>query len=122
MRLRIVILAICFNLMENLLALHYDYEISRGRKMWSGSERAVHYLNHFKVLTTKMSGIKGFLSSTFPFQYDKEWSLTFELKQLGDSNRSKDGFLLMLSEENISFNELKEQNDSSKVFLDVLVS
>ncbi len=36
---------------------HHDYEISRGMKMWSGKNHAIHYFDHFLLLNTQMRKI-----------------------------------------------------------------
>ena len=115
----IALLTILFNMVS---ALHFDYEISRGRKMWMGVQRAVHYFDHFKLLTHRMTDIKGLVTSYFPLLYKNEWSLNFELLRMGPSLNDKDGFMLLLSSQNIDTFELPETIDKDSSFLDSVVS
>ena len=102
--------------------LHHEYELSRGRKMWMGMHRAVHYFDHFKLLTHRMSNIKGMITSYYPFIYKDEWSLNFELYRSGPSPSNKDGFMMLLSPQNIDTFEVEEENNNKKSFLDNMVS
>ena len=103
-------------------SLHYDYELSRGRKMWLGAQRAVHYFDHFKLLTHRMSNIKGLITSYYPFIYKDEWSLAFELLKMGPTASEKDGFMLHLSPQNFDAFEVAETSKSKQSFLETAVS
>ena len=103
-------------------ALHNEYELSRGRKMWMGMQRAVHYFDHFTLLTTRMNNIKGQMTSNYPFLYKDEWTLSFELKKMGQSLSEKDGFMLLLSPQNTDVFEVDEDDKSNKSFLRSVVS
>lgn len=103
-------------------SLHHDYELSRGRKMWMGVQHAIHYFDHFSLLTHRMNNIKGMVTSNYPFHFKDEWSLTFELKKMGQSLNERDGFVMMLSPQNIDAFEMGEENKSTDSFLSTVVS
>ncbi len=109
-----VVILLLIGLMVNL---EHDYELSRGRKMWSGAGRAVHYLDRFSFLTTEMQGIWGIMSSNYAFKVDKQWSLAFRLKREGQLSGKKDGFMFMLSPKNIDlagYSDKKGNKDFTK--------
>ena len=88
--------------------LNHDYELSRGRNMWTGIHRGVHYFDHFKLLTHRMSDIRGAMTSSYPFIVNDEWALSFALKKTGPAKSLKDGFMLLLSSSGISPTELDD--------------
>lgn len=88
--------------------LHFDYELSRGRNMWTGMHRAVHYFDRFTLLTHRMSDIRGVMASNYAFNVDKDWSLSFTLKKTGPATNVKDGFMLLLSTKGIAPTEIDE--------------
>lgn len=116
-----LLLALVSIILKNVLTLHHEYELSRGRKMWTGSQRAVHYLDHFKLLTQKVSNIKGLMSTNYPFVYETEWSLTFELSKTGQSKSDKDGFALLMSQYDGNIYENEKKDDKNKSLLEVAV-
>ena len=90
--------------------------------MWMGFQRAVHYLDRFTLLTPRMHTIEGLMSSNYPFYYEREWSLTFELKKRGKDASEKDGFMLLLSRKTITAHESEEHTNDGPAFLEVAVS
>ena len=86
-------------LLINIIATEeYKYTISRGRQMWNGVQRALHYLDHFKLLSNKLEGYNGAISSYFPLSVSRKWSLSFYIEVVGDMGTDKDGFALYLSD------------------------
>lgn len=73
--------------------------ISTGRKMFTGYERAVHYLDKFSFLTEKMFGIQGAMTSYYQFYTNEVFSLTFDLQFIEKPKTEEDGFLVLLSSE-----------------------
>lgn len=98
----------------------HDYEISRGRKMWQGIHRAVHYVDHFNLLTDKMEGIKGLLTTFIPLIGGNDWSLSFEINVFGEMNSLKDGIFLGLSKEKFNTFELDDKNKNKSDFVKIM--
>lgn len=107
-------------LTSTVTTVHHDYELSRGRNMWMGTQRAVHYLDRFTLLSKRLSGVTGLMSSYYPFLYQNEWSLAFELKKRGEDLSSKDGFMMLLSPQPVAPNEIEEETGNAE-FLDTAV-
>lgn len=103
------------------ITLNNEYELSRGRKMWTGMQHAVHYYDHFSLLTSKMSGIMGTMTSNYPFVYKSEWSLALELGKMGQALSEKDGFMLLLSPNSVNSYEGNRKPRSRKRFLRTMV-
>lgn len=122
MRISLTILTIACLLFQTLKTLHYDYELSRGRKMWTGFQRAVHYFDHFTLLSQKLTNVKGLVTTNYSLHYQNEWSLTFELKKLGLTNSDKDGFMLLMSPQAIDAYEDDKDNKNKTPFLKIAVS
>lgn len=122
MRLTIALLAITLMLAQATVSVHHDYELSRGRQMWLGFQRAVHYFDRFTLLSTRLSDVKGLMTSYYPFVFSNEWSLTFEMRKKGADASRKDGFMLLLSPQTITAYEGEEEGREVADFLDVIVS
>lgn len=99
----------------------FDYELSRGKKMWSGSRHALHYLDHFKILNTKMDNIKGEVSSLYPFLFSTDWGLTFKLKVHNKPIPRKEGFMIMLSSQNPFESTIEEKKNKALDFIQTAV-
>ena len=64
--------------------------------MFSGSERAVHYLDRLTLLSDKLFGVKGAMTSFYPFHTNEEFSLNFELQMTGSMKDKEDGFMFLM--------------------------
>lgn len=120
--MRFIVFSLLFMLSCKLEALHHEYELSRGRKMWMGFQRVVHYFDHFSLLTQRLKNIKGLITTNYPLLYQQEWSLTFDLKKFGQSKSEDDGFMLLLSPQDINAFEGDESSNQRKSFLSMGVS
>jgi hypothetical protein len=107
-------------LILSISATLHDYEISRGRKMWQGNQRAVHYVDQFGLLTDKMENIQGLLTTFIPLSGGIDWSLSFELQFFGEAKDNKNGFYLGLSEEKFDSFEMNKKVYSKRDFLKVI--
>lgn len=83
--------------------------------MWSGFGRAVHYLDHFSLLSTELTDGKGLMTSNYSFNVDRDWALSFKLKKDGSLRSDKDGFMLNLSPHRLN---LMDENDRNRNTLD----
>ena len=73
----------CFYLILYVRSIQHEYELSRGRRLWAGMYNAVHYLDHFSILSEKMPGTHGIYSTYFDLAGGENWSLTFTLETIG---------------------------------------
>lgn len=90
-----------------LKATHFDYYLNRGRKMFVGFERAVHFLDKFTFLSEKMFGITGAMTSYYKFHTNNEFSLTFDMHMYGKMKSAEDGFLILLGSSALTKEQLK---------------
>lgn len=104
------------------LSLHHDYELSRGRKMWVGHGHAIHYFDHFTLLSHRLNNAKGEITSLIPFIYKKDWTLAFNIKKMGPTTNSKDGFIMLLSPQNVDIFGDNEELKRNADFLAIAVN
>lgn len=115
-------LCFLFFLLNTIVGFNYEYELSRGRLTWQGSGHAVHYMDHFTLLTDEIAGIKGLMTSHFSFNTNRQFSLTFRLNQIGKMVNDKEGFMMVFSPDNVNL-MLKNDNSSFRAdFLQAAVS
>lgn len=88
--------------------------------MWQGMHRAVHYIDHFALLTEKMESIKGLLTTYIPLVGGNDWSLSFEMQIFGEANSLKDGFYLGLTNDKFNSFEIDEKNRNKKDFVKIM--
>lgn len=105
-------------LLQITTSTNYDYEISRGRKMWAGMYNAVHYYDHFTFLTDKITNIQGVFTSYYAFNTGNNWSLNYELVLKGNLETKKDGFLMILTKEPPSPKDLNGKFERNNLFVD----
>ena len=65
--------------------------------MWQAHQRALHYTDHIKMLSNKLSGVSGAATTLYPFHTESEWTLTFKLKMNGQMDTARDGLAFWLS-------------------------
>ena len=100
-----------------ILTTNYDYEISRGRKMWAGMYNAVHYYDHFTFLTKKQTNIQGVFTSYYSFNTGNNWSLNYEMELKDNLETEKDGFGLILTKDPPGPKDLNDKFDKKNLFL-----
>ena len=96
--------------------------------MWQGVRHGLHYLDHVKLLNTKMMGITGGAYTQYQVKSEKHWSLSLQVEVTGDMQAAGDGVLISLSyqplptygpsfnDENFSMQEPTFTEAISKVF------
>lgn len=102
LRRHIITLLCLLFLTTETAAYQYEYELSRGRMTWQGSNHAIHYLDHFTFLTDEIAGIKGLMTSNFSLNTNRQFSLTFRLRQSNRMVNDKEGFMMVLSPDNVN--------------------
>lgn len=122
MKQHVCLISLLLTIAFPAMALHFDYELSRGRNMWTGWKRAVHYYDHFKLLTHRMDRVEGLVTSYYPFIYENEWSLAFNMMMTGKASSSTDGFMLMLSSESVDSHDFGVKKTAKKRFVDFMVT
>lgn len=70
--------------------------------MWQGFRHGVHYLDHVKLLSTRIRSITGGAYTVFPFKNEKHWSLSFDMKISGDMFTKGDGVFVGLTSQSLS--------------------
>ena len=60
---------------------------------------AVHYLDHFSLLSEKMPGAHGIFSTYFDLAGGENWSIVFTVEVIGDLKRPGDGFIFGLGQQ-----------------------
>ena len=75
---------IFFILIFNTFSRNIDYEISRARKTWTASHRAVHYTDNILLLSQELDKGKGIMTSFSPFVGGLSWSLTLSIAVEGE--------------------------------------
>ena len=103
-----------------LTAFQFDYTISRAKSLWRAKQIGLHYIDHFKLLSTKLKDVVGSVTSTFPLESGKSWSLNFDVVITGDLQNSGDGFLFTLGKTapRIPKSFLKGENKNKDRFFD----
>lgn len=78
------------------LGLRYEYDISRGKNLWSGHLHGLHYLDHFALLSNRLTNVTGAVSTFSALRCSSEASISFDLESVGSWEREGDGFSFYL--------------------------
>lgn len=77
----------------------YEYKAISADRTWMGTSQGLRYIDHIKLLSTKLKKTEGFVTSMYKFSANKEWDAVFDLNFSGDRSTEKDlfGFALTKS-------------------------
>jgi hypothetical protein len=102
-----------------VISTQYDYELTRGRKMWAGMYNAIHYFDSFTFLSRFMKNIQGVFTTYFPLTLGKEWSLNFQIRVKGPFKEEGDGFAFILTEDPPGPKDLNDKSEPNTKFVDM---
>jgi hypothetical protein len=70
--------------------------------MWEGFRHGVHYIDHIKLLSTKVRDVTGGAYTVYPFKNEQHWSLSFDVKISGDMFTNGDGVFVGLTGQSLT--------------------
>lgn len=91
-------------------ALKYEYNLSTARKMWRGFGNALHYTHNFKILSQKLTGITGALTSYQKLKTSDSWMLSLDIEITGNMHIENEGLYIYIMEKpfsNIVFDKIE---------------
>ena len=81
-----------FLLLLGVLRGGHEYKIVLADRLWMSEGQALRYIDHLKMLSSKLSNVSGAVTTTYKLNVDREWDIVFDLAVSGDFNPKSDSY------------------------------